>query len=231
MIHHVRRRAARSTLAAMLMLCTAPVVAQQKPFDIPATAAVKSIPEFARQAGVQIVAPADDLEGIKTQAVQGQIDAREALRRLLIGTGLEIAADDGSIITLRKKSSDREARGDFEVSEIIVTGSRLKRTDVAGASPVVVLTREKIERTGAATLTDALRNALPMQSNSVTDSSSTSNVGTGQSNVNLRGLGNGATLTLINGRRFALSVIPGSTAATSITSTPFPWGRSNASKC
>lgn len=156
MIHHVRRRAARSTLAAMLMLCTAPVWAQQKPFDTPANAAVKSIPEFARQAGVQIVAPADDLQSIRTQAVQGQIDAREALRRLLIGTGLEIAADDGSIIMLRKKLSVDEARSSVEVSEVIVTGSRLKRTDVEGASPVVVLTREQIERTGAATLTDAL---------------------------------------------------------------------------
>jgi iron complex outermembrane recepter protein len=204
MIHNVRRGAARSTVAALLILCAAPVWGQQKPFDIPANAAVKSIPEFARQAGVQIVAPADDLDGVKTQAVQGEIDAREALRRLLIGTGLEIAADDGSIITLRKQSPDRDAQR-AEISEIIVTGSRLKRTDAEGVNPVVVLTREKIERTGAATLTDALRNALPIQSNSVTDSSSTSNVGSGQSNVNLRGLGNGATLTLINGRRFALS--------------------------
>ncbi|WP_129778286.1 TonB-dependent receptor [Peristeroidobacter soli] len=206
MKHQVRRRAAGGTVAALWVLCSASAAwAQQKAFDIPASEAVKSIPEFARQAGVQIVAPADDLDGIKTRPVQGQIDAREALRRLLIGTGLEIAADDGSIITLRKKPSDADAARTAEVSEVIVTGSRLKRAEVEGASPVVVITREKIERTGAATLTDALRNALPIQSNSISDHSNSGNVGTGQSNVNLRGLGNGATLTLVNGRRFALS--------------------------
>ncbi|WP_146017214.1 hypothetical protein, partial [Pseudomonas sp. MPR-AND1A] len=43
--------------------------AQQRAFDIAAGPAVKSIPEFARQAGVQIVAPADQLKGVLTPAI------------------------------------------------------------------------------------------------------------------------------------------------------------------
>jgi len=76
--------------------------AQQKQFDVPATQAVRAIPEFARQAGVQIVAPADEIRGILTPEIKGTLDVRAALKRLLVGTGLEIASDDGAIITLRR---------------------------------------------------------------------------------------------------------------------------------
>jgi len=96
-------------------------------------------------------------------------------------------------------------RTDPDSAEVLVTGSRLKQNGEDGASPVLTLSREKIDRSGGATLTDVVRNILPIQSNSVTDYSNFGNVGTGQSNINLRGLGNGSTLTLINGRRFALS--------------------------
>lgn len=207
MIQQCSRGTVRGAVIAILALSVAPYAwAQQKTFDIPVNDAVKTIPEFARQAGVQIVAPADDLAGIKTPELKGAMDAREALQLLLIGTGLEVASDTGSIITLKKipVAQSGTARVD-ELTEVIVTGSRLKRVDAASPNPVTVLTREKLDRSGAANLTDAIRNILPIQSNSVTDFSNTGNVGTGQSNINLRGLGNGSTLTLINGRRFALS--------------------------
>src|SRR6266853_3702790 len=78
------------------------VWAQEKSFDVPASDAVHAIPEFARQAGLKIVAPADGLKGINTPAIKGALDARAALKRLLVGTGLEIASDDGTGITLRR---------------------------------------------------------------------------------------------------------------------------------
>ena len=68
--------------------------AQEMAFDVPATEAIRAIPEFARQAGLQIVAPADELKGVITPAIRGNLEARAALKRLLIGTGLEIASDD-----------------------------------------------------------------------------------------------------------------------------------------
>jgi iron complex outermembrane receptor protein len=75
--------------------------AQERVFDIPAQAAVRAIPELARQGQVQIVAPARQLEGIRTPAVKGTMDVRTALRRLIAGTPLRIDSDDGQIITLR----------------------------------------------------------------------------------------------------------------------------------
>src|SRR4029077_5182836 len=85
--------------------------AQPVTFDLPAEEAVTTIPLFGRQANLQILAPANQLPGIRTHAVQGTMEAREALRRLLEGTGLFVAADDGQTIILRFETP-REAGAD-----------------------------------------------------------------------------------------------------------------------
>ncbi len=76
-------------------------------FDVPAQSALTAIPEFARQAGVQIVAPADDLKRVRTPALRGAMDIHTALARLIANTGLEVAAVNGSAITLRVERVER----------------------------------------------------------------------------------------------------------------------------
>jgi hypothetical protein len=56
---------------------------------------------FARQAGIQIVAPAGKLDGINTQAVHGAMDRRQALAKLLEGTPLVVSSDDGKVVILQ----------------------------------------------------------------------------------------------------------------------------------
>lgn len=90
--------------AALSLLMTSPVFAQARDFNIPAQEATRAIPEFARQAGVQIVASGKSLRGIKTRPVKGQMDARAALEAMLEGTGLSIASDNGKTITLRGRT-------------------------------------------------------------------------------------------------------------------------------
>jgi hypothetical protein len=98
--------------AAMVALVIAmPAAAQERIFDIPAQPAVRAIPELARQAQVQIVAPARDLQGILTPAVKGRMDVRTALRRLIAGTPLRIDSDDGQIITLRSSAGAASGAG------------------------------------------------------------------------------------------------------------------------
>jgi TonB-dependent receptor len=79
--------------------------AQQRKFEVPAQPAVTAIPELARQAQVQIIAPAGSLEGIDTPAIAGEMNAREALRTLLAGTGLSIKSDEGNVILLEQAGS------------------------------------------------------------------------------------------------------------------------------
>lgn len=104
-------------LAALAVSTTAQ--AQALRFDIPAQPAVKAIPELARQAQIQIVASARDLNGVRTPAVKGRMDAREALRRLIAGTMLEVASDDGQIVTLRSR---RGGQGERAVGKGVIAG-------------------------------------------------------------------------------------------------------------
>ena len=98
-----RRVPARSTgghLCLALMVCGV-VTAREHEFNIPSENAATSIPEFARQAGVQIVSPGN-LTHTTTGAIQGHLETRAALERLLAGTDLYIAADDGTVFALRR---------------------------------------------------------------------------------------------------------------------------------
>jgi len=127
-------RAALSCGAAVAVLCAgSQAVAQTQAFNVPAQPAVSGIPEFARQARVQIIAPARDLEGVRTRAVVGEMDARAALRRLLEGTPLRIATDTGQLITLRSANAGAAAGGTGVVTGAVLdpaTGEYLRNATV-----------------------------------------------------------------------------------------------------
>ena len=82
-----------------------------------------------------------------------------------------------------------------------ITGSRIKRVDAEGANPVLVLSRQEIERTGAATINEVLQ-SIPGAGAGL-DDRFTNGFAPGGGSLNLRGLGLNSTLVLINGRRLA----------------------------
>ena len=88
------------------------------------------------------------------------------------------------------------------IEKIEVTGSNIKRVDAEGPAPVQVITRQEIERSGYSTLADVMR-FLPANSALAYEETFTGSFSRGSSGVSLRGLGQRATLTLINGRRMA----------------------------
>ena len=89
-----------------------------------------------------------------------------------------------------------------EVEEVIVTGSYLKRSTADSPSPLSVIDRSHIEDIGANTVTDIVND---MTYNSGSIGASTVFFGgddsTGTGSVNLRNLGLGSTLVLLNSRR------------------------------
>lgn len=93
-----------------------------------------------------------------------------------------------------------EAWAQAASSEVIqVTGTRLNRAEAETALPVTVITKEDIAATGQTTVAEVLRTiTFNTQGSSVPITGST---GQGVTDVNLRGLGFGRTLVLINGRR------------------------------
>lgn len=82
---------------------------------------------------------------------------------------------------------------------IVVTGSRITRTDLLSASPVQVITAEEFAQSGAVNVEEVLYD-LPQVIPSF--SAASNNPGDGSAQVDLRGLGAARTLVLVNGRRY-----------------------------
>lgn len=226
--------AIRGGLAFTALCVAAPVFAAPAKFDIDGGRIEEVLPEFARQAGLQIIAPANNggESRIEVGQLKGQMDARQALSRLLDGTGLTVASDDGRTITLRaaapllaslggmagmvvaqavepepQAEAKVDAAANHNVStleQVTVVGSQIKGGNTAAILPVALLQAEQIEATGAVSGDDLYRSIPQMGdvSFSGTNGGNSSNYARGDiASVNLRGLGVGNTLLLINGRR------------------------------
>ena len=103
-----------------------------------------------------------------------------------------------------------------EVSEIVVTGSRIVRKDFNAPSPVTTVTAETIELTSTLSVENLL-NQLPSV---VAGNMATSNNSGGESfaTVDLRGLGASRTLVIVNGERVPASSTTGVVDINSIPS-------------
>lgn len=85
--------------AALAFAAPSTAASRERNFDLPSQSANKSLPEFARQAGMQIVAPGANLRTIRTPALKGRYEVRQALETLLRGSGIKIiSADDVTIV-------------------------------------------------------------------------------------------------------------------------------------
>ena len=105
-----------------------------------------------------------------------------------------------------------------DVERIEVTGSRIKRTDIEGASPVVVIDRASIDNSGQLSIADVLNQSTFNSFGSIQPSSG--NAAQSQATVNLRGLGSARTLVLLNGRKMPGSPVLGGASA-DLNSIPF----------
>ncbi len=91
-----------------------------------------------------------------------------------------------------------------ELEEVVVTGSYIRRSSFEGAHNLQVLGAEQIKLTGA-TQVEELVNEFSVNSGSEAGAEDES----GQAQFNIRNLGLGSTLTLINGRRAGVSTLAG----------------------
>ncbi|MFT6131358.1 MAG: iron complex outermembrane receptor protein [Shewanella sp.] len=98
-----------------------------------------------------------------------------------------------------------------KVERIEVTGSRIKRSDLEGASPITTITTEDMKMEGNFTVADALRNSNLNSFGSFSETSGSS--AQSQATINLRGAGSSRTLVLIDGKRFPGSPTLGGASA------------------
>lgn len=85
---------------------------------------------------------------------------------------------------------------------VTITGSNIKRVDAETASPITVIKREDIERSGKQTIAEVIR-SLPVDNNGSISNNFSGGFASGAAGVSLRGLAVNSTLVLVNGRRLA----------------------------
>jgi iron complex outermembrane receptor protein len=94
---------------------------------------------------------------------------------------------------------------DKPIEEVVVTGSYIKSSPTDGASPIDVVGRDDIDEMAAVTIGDITRNMVANSGSENNPDSFNQGASQGTSNINLRGLGLGSTLILVNGRRNTLA--------------------------
>ena len=118
---------------------------------------------------------------------------------LLPATSVALAQEAGQ--EQQEQATPSTTQQATDLGKVTVTGSRIKRTEIEGPSPITVITAEQIKQEGFNTVADAL-DTLSQNTGSVqNDFNSNGGFTPNASPVNLRGLGPGRTLLLINGRR------------------------------
>lgn len=108
---------------------------------------------------------------------------------------------------------------DDDLEEVIVTGSYIKRSSFEGSKPIQVIDQETIKRTGATQPVDVLKE-LTVNSGSQFYNETNNRAGTAM--FNIRNLGLGSTLTLINGKRGGVAAVADDTGTDFLDINQFP---------
>jgi iron complex outermembrane recepter protein len=90
---------------AVVSLWSGPVRAVEPPaartvFDLPPQALEDALIQFSEQSGRQFVAIGDLRAAPRTPRVQGAMDDRDALRRLLAGSGFDFRVSEDGVVTI-----------------------------------------------------------------------------------------------------------------------------------
>ncbi len=217
---------------------TPPVGSESKSrFDLPAEPLDKALRDLAVQANCNISYQPSIVSGLRAPAIKGELTVFAALSQMLTGTRLRaVKVNEDTIQILEKPlstpygtdstesaSADDKARDKKELEQIVVTGSHIRGASVA--SPIIEIGREEIDRSGYTSVADLLLslpqnfgggyNAAGIVGNSQINNRYADNP-TGASVPNLRGLGPGSTLTLVDGRRMAAGLPGGGADISSI---------------
>jgi iron complex outermembrane receptor protein len=207
--------------------------AADRAFALEAMPLRAALERYAEMTGRQLLYSSDLVAGLSVPGIRGRLSEDDALHRLLLRSGLHArsigpntwvierdpqhAREPGADAPGRLSRAARTPRPTPQAPaarepesgvEVVVTGTNIRGAD-NGVSPVTVIGRGEIDRSGKGTIAEVLA-ALPQNfggtgtedTSLVSSDHSVLNTGLG-SGANLRGLGSDATLTLVNGWRVA----------------------------
>lgn len=192
-------------------------VAQAQPtreadYALPVQELARSLREVSLRSGTGVIAPSELVSGRQAPPLKGRYGASEAVELLLKGSGLRAAFVGDSLVIIRAdapaEGGSTSARQTEDSETIVVTGTHVRGG--SPTSPLIRISRREIERAAPASVEELMRN-LPQNVSGGVAQENFGVSGTGAditdhgAGVNLRGLGQRATLVLVNGRRIAPS--------------------------
>jgi outer membrane receptor for ferric coprogen and ferric-rhodotorulic acid len=151
---------------------SAQVQAQEWTLEIPSQPLSQALQDLSSKTGVQLLYSPNDVEGLRSNALNGSFGLDESIRTILKGTGLSYGLN-GNTITLQPASENS-----LQLSATEITGQQLKTTTEGTGSyttgsmqtatklplsiretpqTVTVITRQRIEDQAMNTLGDALK--------------------------------------------------------------------------
>lgn len=218
--------AARAWLAAATLLSSpafaaldSSVVFSSTSFNAAAIPLSDSLIRLGRQGDVSIVFPSSLVKGKITPILNKDTKALptlEILDLLLADSGLSYKIINSQVIAITLESAPLERPDEYYLNLYLeeiavegkqVTGSRIRRSYLMGASPIDVISQPELAASGAQTLGEFLKFIPTVAGNST--STAVSNGGDGTATVTLRGLPANNTLVLLNGQRTAYSGLAG----------------------
>lgn len=132
----------------------------------------------------------------------------QSLRGLLLTGASAFVLTPGAVLAQSDPASPPAASDSKPSGDIVVVGSRIESTKIAGALPVTVLGEDRIAATGSVSGDDLFRSIPQAGDVQFQEARTTGNLNDARgdnASINLRSVGTGNTLVLINGRRMILT--------------------------
>src|SRR5882672_8969491 len=148
----------------------------------------------------------------EVKSTAGSAELGDAIR-FALATGAGAVAAFSAPQALAADASSSSAT----LEEVVITGSHIRRVDTETANPVLTIDKAAIEQSGIMTVGD-LVSRIPSISGAATNPQVNNGGGTGDANIELRGLDTKRTLILLDGRR--LGVVTNGTDGTDVNDIP-----------
>ena len=146
------------------------------------------------------------------------LEMRSLVRRLMTAVLASAAAVSMYATAQQAPAPPAAAEPEAAVQEVVVTGSLIKRPNAETAEAVTILKVDALKDQGIENVEQAM-NTLTASTPSVNISSAVGSFSGGGSYANLRHLGNGSTLVLLDGQRLANNAFNG--LAVDLSGVPF----------
>ncbi len=164
-----------------------------------------ALAEFARETGTELLFDQGIVGRLNVPPIRGRLSRRDALSRLLGGTGLGFREAGGTFVLFRSAiPPDNGVADDPPVPEILVIGRRTQNADIRRTrndiQPYRLMGRREIESAHRESVEQLIRSREPLNVLAVSPSQSTAG-GDTRSSLDFRGLGSVRSLVLVDGRR------------------------------